>query len=191
MVLSPLTCRLQQHTSSCSAWIGIPPSRGFVRDREPRSSSTSSPRRNSAASSITPSSSAGKPRPTASVRMSLSSSQTSSSSKLFRVTRDYRRCSTASLSTDAPPWLVGRRTVRGRGARGFQLGSVTAVRSPGDGAASTATTVGGEEELRGAFDAAAGEDGLLGVDGFRVRSGRGAFPGEPSEQDGHGVEAAC
>lgn len=59
--------------------------------------------------------------------------------------------------------------MRGRGSGGFQLGAVTAVRSPGDGAGAV-TAVGDEdgEELRKAFDAAAGEEGLLGLDGFRV-----------------------
>lgn len=47
---------------------------------------------------------------------------------------------------------------------------MTAVRSPGDspGSAAAAVVEGGEEELREAFDAAAGEEGLLGLDGFRV-----------------------
>ena len=50
------------------------------------------------------------------------------------------------------------------------MGAVTAVRSPGDGGgASTSTAVGGGEELKEAFDAAAGEEGLLGLAGFRVR----------------------
>lgn len=57
--------------------------------------------------------------------------------------------------------------VRGRGEGGFQLGAVTAVRSPGDGGR-VATAVGGDGELRKAFDASAGEEGLLGLDGFRV-----------------------
>lgn len=57
--------------------------------------------------------------------------------------------------------------MRGRGAGGFQLGAVTAVRSPGDGGG-VATAVDGEGELRKAFDTSAGEEGLLGLDGFRV-----------------------
>lgn len=56
---------------------------------------------------------------------------------------------------------------RGRCAGGFQLGAVTAVRSPGDGGGA-ATVVEGGEELREAFNAAVGEDEFLGLDGFRV-----------------------
>lgn len=43
------------------------------------------------------------------------------------------------------------------------------MRSPGDGAAAATAAVGGGEELKGAYEAAVGEDGLLGLDGFRVR----------------------
>jgi len=57
--------------------------------------------------------------------------------------------------------------VRGRGAGGFRLGAVTAVRSPGE-AGGAGMAVGGDEELREAFNAAAGEGGLLGLGGFRV-----------------------
>lgn len=43
------------------------------------------------------------------------------------------------------------------------------MRSPGDGGAATAAVDGGGEELKGAYEAAVGDDGLLGLDGFRVR----------------------
>ncbi|CBJ30044.1 expressed unknown protein [Ectocarpus siliculosus] len=56
---------------------------------------------------------------------------------------------------------------RGRCAGGFQLGAVTAVRSPGDGGGA-ATAVEGGEELREAFNAALGEEEFLGLDGFRA-----------------------
>lgn len=47
------------------------------------------------------------------------------------------------------------------------MGAVAAVRSPGEGSGA-GTAVGGDQELREAFDAAADEGGLLGLDGFRV-----------------------
>lgn len=63
--------------------------------------------------------------------------------------------------------------MRGRDQRGgFQLGSVTAVPSPGigDDTITTAEVVAGldEHELLEAFERVKGEDGLLGLDGFRV-----------------------
>ena len=69
------------------------------------------------------------------------------------------------------PWLAGRRIAvfgRGRCGGGSRLGAVAAVSSPGDGAAAAAAYVEEAEEFREAFDAAAGEDGLLGFDQFRV-----------------------
>lgn len=69
----------------------------------------------------------------------------------------------------------GGECVRGRSAGGFRLGAVAAVRSPGEGGGA-GTAVGGDEELREAFDAAAGEGGLLGLDGFRVSLSKLGLP---------------
>eukprot|EP00752_Nemacystus_decipiens_P009010 g8043.t1 len=64
------------------------------------------------------------------------------------------------LGRAVPPYA------RGHGIGGFRLGAVTAVRSPGDGGGTTSTAV--DEELKEAFDAAAGGAGLLGLAGFRA-----------------------
>lgn len=99
-----------------------------------------------------------------------SSSSTAAAAASYYGRRQGHRRAVQLSSSPSPPWLAGGRATRsrGRGEGGFQLGAVTAVRSPGDGAAVT-SRVGEEAELRRAFEDAAEEDGLLGLDGFRVR----------------------
>lgn len=174
--------------NACSAWVSLPVSQKSL--RASRSTSFSARRRTAAKlrqARDTPSTAAITPatRPTTptatrgrhltalfSTRMLLSARPPPSSSALSYTARDQRHpAAVATLSSASPPWLTGRRVMRyarGRGARGFRLGAVTAVRSPGNGAAMTTAAVEGGEELREAFEAAVGEDGLLGLDGFRV-----------------------
>lgn len=164
----PTTHQLQQqHPGACStAWVGLP-------GAALTPSSSSSSRTSRAASGL----SSPNPRPATaapcvmlvSPRLLPPSSSPAAAAAYYGRRQEHRRAVQLS-SSPSPPWLAGRRATRprGRGEGGFQLGAVTAVRSPGDGAAVTAR-VEEEAELRRAFEDATGEDGLLGLDGFRVR----------------------
>lgn len=154
---------MQQHTGVHSAWVSLPPSRSSFRGSG---------------------SGSGAAR-TSTVR----GSSRSAASRAPDVSRERKRRSPAAapllctLQRDderhhAPPRLPpfsllarlggAAHYARGRGVGGFRLGAVTAVRSPGDGGGTTSTMVGGGEELKEAFNAAAGEEELLGLAGFRV-----------------------
>lgn len=167
----PTTHQLQQqHPGACgTAWVGLP---GAA--LTPSSSSSSSSRTSRVASGL----SSPNPRPATAAPCvmllsprSLPPSSSPAAAAAYYGRRQGHRRAVQLSSPPSPPWLAGRRATRprGRGEGGFQLGAVTAVRSPGDGAAVTAR-VGEEAELRRAFETAAEEDGLLGLDGFRVRA---------------------
>lgn len=164
---------LQQRTGAHSAWVSLPPSHSSFGGSGPTYTSPcgAAPR---------PLAIDGSSSSTTSVAVqSLSSRKSRSAAALFYTPRNERHrpaVPIAAMVAGPPPMssplfasLGGTvHYARGRGARGFRLGAVTAVRSPGDGGG-VATAVGEGGELRGAFDASVGEEGLLGLDGFRVR----------------------
>ncbi|CAM9171196.1 unnamed protein product [Laminaria digitata] len=163
-----LPAQSHRRSGDSSAWISHPPSHSSLRISGPTSTTTS------AVTSTSPWESATASELVSARGRSWVAAAAPSTSKLFYASRDQQNAAAASavarpLSSPMPPWLARRRPGRGRGEGGFQLGMVAAVRSPGDGAAAaTAAVGGGGEELEGAYEAAVGEDGLLGLDGFRA-----------------------
>ncbi|CAM9119069.1 unnamed protein product [Ectocarpus fasciculatus] len=161
----------RQPTSAHTAWVSLPPSHISFGGSASTATSTSPW--------------GAAPRPSArdessSVAQSLPSRKRRVAAALFYSLRDQRHgpSEAAAGETMVPgpppissPFLArlggAAHHARGRCAGGFQLGAVTAVRSPGDGGGA-ATGVEGGEELREAFNAAVGEDEFLGLDGFRA-----------------------
>lgn len=162
---------LQQRASAHSAWVSLPSSH-IALGGSGSTATTTSPW-------------VAAPRPSArdgssSVAQSLPSRKRRIAAALFYSLRDRRHgpAEAAADETVVPglpsissPFLAhlggAAHHARGQSAGGFQLGAVTAVRSPGDGGGA-ATAVEGGEELREAFNAAVGEEEFLGLDGFRV-----------------------
>ncbi|CAN0290334.1 unnamed protein product, partial [Ectocarpus sp. 12 AP-2014] len=160
----------RQRASAHSAWVSLPSSH-IAFGGSGSTATTTSPW-------------GAAPRPSArdessSVAQSLPSRKRRIAAALFYSLRDRRHgpAEAAAGETVVPglpsissPFLArlggAAHHARGRCAGGFQLGAVTAVRSPGDGGAATA--VEGGEELREAFNAAVGEEEFLGLDGFRA-----------------------
>lgn len=173
----PSPAVVQQHTGIHSAWVSLPPSHSSLKGSgsgpaktsrwaaAPRPSTLEGSSSPSAAASQTAQSFAGAPTSSASRERKRRSP---AAALLCTLQRDDERHAPPPPLPPSPLLArLGDAVHHPRGGGGFRLGAVTAVRSPGDGGGAS-TVVGGGEELKEAFDAAVGEEGLLGLVGFRV-----------------------